>query len=466
MRFTTMIYAAILLAFAIPAAQAEKVVPQSRMQAQMSFAPIVRMTTPAVVNVYSQRMMASKDTRYFDDPFFRRFFGEDGTFGRPRERVQNSLGSGVIVDPQGLIVTNNHVIANGTDIKVVLADRREFEARVLLTDERTDLAVLKIDVVDEALPALKLGDSDALEVGDLVLAIGNPFGVGQTVTSGIVSALARTKVGISDYQFFIQTDAAINPGNSGGALVNMAGELIGINTAIFSRGGGSIGIGFAIPTNMVRTVVATAESGSAAIKRPWLGVEVQDVTPDIATSLGMARPEGALVVGLHQESPLSKAGLKRGDVVLALEGKPVESAQELGYRAATTAIGSTTIIEFQRGGERRETQVTMVAAPETIERKETMLAGRNPLAGVIAANLSPAVADEVGLSSSLNGVVAVKIGKGPALRFFKKGDIIVEVNGNAIDNVDTLVKVLSENEGFWKIAINRGGRMLQLAVGG
>ena len=207
-------------------------------------------------------------------------------FGRPRERVQNSLGSGVIVDPAGLIVTNNHVIANGTDIKVVLADRREFEARVLLTDERTDLAVLKIDVPDEALPALTLGDSDALEVGDLVLAIGNPFGVGQTVTSGIVSALARTKVGVSDYQFFIQTDAAINPGNSGGALVNMSGELIGINTAIFSRGGGSIGIGFAIPTNMVRTVVASAESGKRCDQRPWLGVELQDVTAEIADIAG------------------------------------------------------------------------------------------------------------------------------------------------------------------------------------
>jgi serine protease Do len=466
MRFLIGVFAAILLAAAVPFAHAEDVVPQSRLDVQMSFAPVVRKTAPAVVNVFAQRMVASKENRYFDDPFFRRFFGDDGTFGRPRERVQNSLGSGVIVDPTGIIVTNNHVIANGTDIKVVLADRREFEARVLITDPRTDLAVLKIDVPDEELPALTLGDSDALEVGDLVLAIGNPFGVGQTVTSGIVSALARTKVGVSDYQFFIQTDAAINPGNSGGALVSMSGELIGINTAIFSRGGGSIGIGFAIPTNMVRTVVATAESGSDAIRRPWLGVDLQDVTADIASSLGMARPEGALIVDLHPQSPLLTSGLKRGDVILAIEGKPVESAQELGYRVATTAIGSTTIIEYQRNGQRRETQVTMVAAPETVDRRDTLIEGRNPLAGTTVANLSPAVADELGIPSSLKGVVALKIEKGPAMRFFKKGDIIIEVNGNTIDSVETLVSVLEANDGFWRITLSRGGRVLKLAVGG
>ena len=466
MRLITVVLAAVLMALAAAPAGAEKIAPLSRPEAQLSFAPVVKRSAPAVVNVYAQRMVASRDNRYFDDPFFRRFFGDDGSFGRPRERVQNSLGSGVIVDASGLIVTNNHVVADGTDIKVVLADRREFEAHLLLTDERTDLAVLKIDVEDEALPALGLGDSDALEVGDLVLAIGNPFGVGQTVTSGIVSALARTKVGISDYQFFIQTDAAINPGNSGGALVNMAGELVGINTAIFSRGGGSIGIGFAIPANMVRTVVATAESGSGAIRRPWLGVALQDVTADIAASLGLARPEGTLILGLHPESPLAISGLRRGDVILAIEGKPIENSQELGYRVATTAIGATTIIEYQRGGDRKEIQVTMVAAPETVERKDTLVEGRNPLAGLVAANLSPAVAEELGLPTDLRGVVAAKISDGPAQRFFKRGDVILEVNGNAIDSVETLQAVLAKHEGVWRIGINRGGRILKLAIGG
>ena len=467
MRLVTTVLSALLMFMSGPLALAEeKAVPQSAAEMQMSFAPLVKRTAPAVVNVYAQRVTTAQGNRFFDDPFFRRFFGDDGSFGRPRERVQNSLGSGVIVDPAGLIVTNNHVIAGGTDIKVVLADRREFEAKVLLTDERTDLAVLKIDVADEDLPALKLGDSDALEVGDLVLAIGNPFGVGQTVTSGIVSALARTKVGVSDYQFFIQTDAAINPGNSGGALVSMNGELIGINTAIFSRSGGSIGIGFAIPTNMVRTVVATAEAGSDAIKRPWLGAELQDVTSDIATSLGMARPEGALVVGLHPESPLAASGLKRGDIILAIEGKPVENAQELGYRVATTPIGATTIVEYQRKGERRETQVTMVAAPETVERQDTLLEGRNPLAGAVAANLSPAVADEMGLPASTQGVVITKLEGGPARRFFKKGDIVLEINGKVIDSVESLRTVLESDARMWRIAIDRGGRIVKIAVGG
>ena len=458
--------AAVFLVLASPAAFADQQTPQSTEQIQLSFAPIVRKTAPAVVNVYAKSVVASREDKFFDDPFFRRFFGGDGSFGRPRERVQNSLGSGVIVDPSGLIVTNNHVIANGTDIKVVLADRREFEARVLLKDERTDLAVLKIEVPDEALPALSLGDSDGLEVGDLVLAIGNPFGVGQTVTNGIVSALARTKVGVSDYQFFIQTDAAINPGNSGGALVNMSGELIGINTAIFSRGGGSIGIGFAIPANMVRTVVASAESGNAAIKRPWLGVELQDVTADIATSLGMSRPEGTLIVGLHPDSPLTRAGLKRGDVILAIEGKPVENSQELGYRVATTPIGATTIVEYLRIGDRKETQVTMVAAPETVQRDDMVIEGRNPLAGLVVANLSPAVSDELGLAADSKGVAALRIEGGPAKRFFRPGDIILEINGNTIDSVATLTSMIHANEGFWRISINRGGRILKLAIGG
>jgi Do/DeqQ family serine protease len=364
MGFLRAILAAFLVFSAPLAALAAKAVPDSRIALQLSFAPVVKTTAPAVVNVYSQRLVASRERRLLDDPFFRQFFGNDGSFGRPRERVQNSLGSGVIVDPAGLIITNNHVIKGGTDIRVVLADKREFAAKLLLADERTDLAVLKIDVPDETLPALPLGDSDVLEVGDLVIAIGNPFGVGQTVTSGIVSALARTQVGISDYQFFIQTDAAINPGNSGGALVNMAGELVGINTAIFSRGGGSIGIGFAIPVNMVKTVVLSAETGEA-VMRPWLGAELQDVTQEIADSLGFARPEGALIVSLHPDSPLTKAGLRRGDVVLAIEGKPVENARELGYRVATSPIGSTPIVEYfdrcprddgPRGNRRRRQQ--------------------------------------------------------------------------------------------------------------
>jgi Do/DeqQ family serine protease len=458
--------AALLVSFlALPATAEEQTVPKTRADIQMSFAPVVKETSPAVVNVYARRLVAQRDQGPLSDPFFRRFFGGDGVFGAPRERVQNSLGSGVIVDGKGLIVTNNHVILGGSDIRVVLADRREFEAKLLLADERTDLAVLKIDTEDEDLPALAMGDSDDLEVGDLVLAIGNPFGVGQTVTSGIVSALARTQLGITDYQFFIQTDAAINPGNSGGALIDLNGNLIGINTAIFSRSGGSIGIGFAIPVNMVKTVVQSAETGGR-IQRPWIGAETQDVTAEIADSLGFARPEGTLIAGLHPNSPLAVAGLKRGDVILGLDGKPVENAKELSYRVATAQVGSSAIVEYQRGTERRETRIKLIAAPETTARDETLMKGNTPFTGLMVANLSPAVADELGLPSGSTGVVASAIKGGPARRLFRKGDVILEVNGVVIDSVDTLNEAINKGDGFWQVAINRSGRVIRMQLGG
>ena len=439
-------------------------VPNSQAQVQLSFAPVVKATAPAVVNVYS-KTLAAQDTQLglLNDPFFRQFFGDRGNFTRPRKQAENSLGSGVIVDSSGLIVTNNHVIRGGTDIRVVLADKREFEAKLLLADERSDLAILRIDVGDEELAALPFGDSDNLEVGDLVLAIGNPFGVGQTVTSGIVSALARTQVGISDYQFFIQTDAAINPGNSGGALVNMAGELVGINTAIFSRSGGSIGIGFSIPSNMVKTVVQSAESGTK-IQRPWSGATLQDVTAEIAESLGFARPEGALVASLHPESPLLTAGIKQGDVILALDGHQIENAKEFNYRVATSKIGQASIIEYQRDGKAREASVALVAAPETISRSETLMEGNSPLQGMVVANLSPAVAEELGVPSSLSGVIALEIKNGPAKRFFRKGDILLEVNGVSIASVDDLQRAASGDENYWEIQVNRGGRKLQMTL--
>jgi S1-C subfamily serine protease len=245
-----------------PAAVAqERRLPQSPAEMKLSFASVVKRVSPAVVNVYAARVVENRNP-LMDDPIFRRFFGQ----GLPREQVQRSLGSGVIVDPSGLIMTNNHVIEGATEVKVSLADKRELEAEIVLKDARTDLAVLKIKEARERFPALDFGNSDDLQVGDLVLAVGNPFGVGQTVTHGIVSALARTQVGITDYQFFIQTDAAINPGNSGGALVDLSGRLMGINTAIFSRSGGSQGVGFAIPANMVKVVAASAMGGAGAVR--------------------------------------------------------------------------------------------------------------------------------------------------------------------------------------------------------
>ena len=455
----------VMLVAGLPPASAQtKQVPDSREEITLSYAPLVKRTAPAVVNVYAKTLVAQREPGFMSDPFFRRFFGQDGSFGRPRERVQNSLGSGVIVGANGIIVTNNHVVANATELRVVLADRREFEAKTLLTDERSDLAILKIDVGDEDLAALPFANSDELEVGDLVLAIGNPFGVGQTVTSGIVSALARTQVGITDYQFFIQTDAAINPGNSGGALVNMQGELVGINTAIFSRSGGSIGIGFSIPSNMVQRVVESAQSGDTRIKRPWLGVELQDVTQDLADSLGFARPEGALIAKLHNDSPLLKAGLKRGDVIVGLNDRAIENAQEFGFRVGTLRIGDNRMVEYRRGDEDLEASMLMIAAPETTPRDTFAIKGETPFSGLVVENLSPAVAEEVGLSADANGVVATDVGHGPAQRFFKKGDALLQVNKQNIETVADLKTALQGDTGRWNIAVRRGGKQFLMRL--
>ncbi|MBC8012939.1 MAG: trypsin-like peptidase domain-containing protein, partial [Methyloceanibacter sp.] len=330
--------AAALLAGLQGPAQSQRAVPESAAGMKQSFAPVVKRAAPAVVNVYVRHRVAQMVSPFFDDPFFGRLFGE--RFGIPRERIQNSLGSGVLVGSDGVVVTNNHVIQGSgeAEITVALADGREFPAKLVLKDEQTDLAVLRLDAEGVQFPSIAFGDSDSLEVGDIVLAIGDPFGVGQTVTSGIVSALARTQVGISDYQFFIQTDAAINPGNSGGALVDMDGRLAGINTAIFSKSGGSHGIGFAIPSNMVRLVVQSALKGGK-VQRPWLGASLQAVTPDIADSLGLDTPSGALVAKVHGKGPAAKAGLRAGDVVVSVDDKKVQDPQGFQYRFVTKGIG-------------------------------------------------------------------------------------------------------------------------------
>src|ERR1700719_1376392 len=316
MTFRVKAFAATLLlslAAAPPGALAqERRVPSSPNEVRLSYAPVVQRVAPGVVNVYAAKTVSVRNP-LFDDPIFRRFFGMPGGSG---EQVQRSLGSGVLIDSSGLVVTNNHVIEGADQVKVSLSDKREFEAEMVLKDSRTDLAVLRLKDAKEKFTTLDFSNSDELLVGDVVLAIGNPFGVGQTVTHGIISALARTQVGITDYQFFIQTDAAINPGNSGGALVDMTGKLAGINTAIFSRSGGSQGIGFAIPANMVRVVVVSAKGGSGAVKRPWLGAKLQDVTPEIAESLGLKRPSGALVASVVAGGPAARAGIKTGDLIV------------------------------------------------------------------------------------------------------------------------------------------------------
>lgn len=446
-----------------------RAMPGSAAEVTLSYSSLVKRVAPAVVNVYSKRVVQTQPiSPFFNDPFFQRFFGDRFSFGIPRERVQQSLGSGVIVGSDGLIVTNYHVIKGGEAFKVALADRREFEATVVLSDERTDLAVLKINAKGEKLPFLTFKDSDTVEVGDLVLAIGNPFGVGQTVTSGIVSALARTHIGVSDYQFFIQTDAAINPGNSGGALVTTDGKLIGINSAIYSQSGGSVGIGFAIPSNMVRQVVDSARNGGR-IKRPWPGAQLQAVDAQLAESLGLDRPGGALVRDVFAGGPAARAGLKPGDVIRAVDGYDTDDPQAVRYRFATKALGGKVKVRYLRDGRVAETQVALQPPPETPPANKTLIKGRNPFAGATVANLSPAVADEIGLDAlGGKGVVILGINDStPAAQLqFQPGDIVLEVAGQKIDSVSELVGVTAATRQQWDFAIKRGDRTLTATVGG
>jgi serine protease Do len=449
---------------AVPAG-AEKRVPESREQVQFSYAPLVKKTAPAVVNVYTRRVVrtAARRSPLFRDPFFERFFGKGFGFGVPRERVQRSLGSGVVVRSDGIIVTNYHVIKGAQEITVALADRREFEAEVVLADERSDIAVLRIETGGEDLPVLDLADSDRLEVGDIVLAMGNPFGVGQTVTSGIVSAVARTRAGITDYQFFIQTDAAINPGNSGGPLIDIEGRLVGINTAIYSRTGGSHGIGFAIPANMVRSVLDGA-LGEGKVVRPWLGASGQAVTSEIAKSLDLDRPRGVLINNVFSGGPADDAGLKAGDVVLSVQGREVSNPEAMKFRIATRPVGETVGLSILRDGDERTLRVNMVPPPEVPLRDETVLEGAHPMNGVTVANLSPAVADELGMPFAATGVVVLKPASTRTQFSFAAKDVILAVSGLKTETVEDLVRALKKPSRGWEISVRRGGRIRTVRI--
>ncbi len=431
-----------------------KEVPLSRADMQLSFAPLVKETTPAVVNVYAARQVQARaQSPFAGDPFFEQFFGRQ--FGESKPRIQQSLGSGVIVDSSGIVVTNNHVIKDADEIKVALSDGREFESKLLLRDETTDLAVLKIEAKDK-FPVLGLGNSDEVEVGDLVLAIGNPFGVGQTVTSGIVSAQSRTQVGISDFDFFIQTDAAINPGNSGGALIDMRGRLIGINTAIYSRSGGSVGIGFAIPSNMVRAVVEAAQNGSKSFERPYIGATFQGVTSDLAEGLGMEKPYGALITAVAKGGPAEAAGLKI-----------VDNQDVLGYRLSTAGIGNTVSVEIMRDGKNQTIPVKLSKAPEVKETAPQVIKGDNPFAGAAVLVLTPSTAKKLRLKSESQGVVVVDVYSGsPAARLgLRPGDIVRSINGNPIRSVEEMTAILDGGRGLaWRLEVERNGTLLRQFV--
>jgi len=449
----------------LPAVAAERTVPRAQGELQLSYAPIVARVAPAVVNVYARSVVHQRLSPLFNDPFFQRFFGD--AQGLQRDRVRNSLGSGFIVSPEGLVITNHHVIEGGQQIKVALADKREFEAEVLLKDERTDLAVLKIKGGDEAFPYLEFDDSDEIAVGDIVLAIGNPFGVGQTVTSGIISALARTRVGVKDYGFFIQTDAAINPGNSGGPLVDMNGRVIGINSSIYSRSGGNLGIGFSIPSNMAKVVLADAIRGGP-VRRPWLGARLQAVTPDIAGTLKLDRPAGALVAELYPHGPMQRAGLKTGDVVTSVDGRAVDDPDALDYRVATKGIGSVVRLEVERDGGTLEASLPLEAAPEDPPRDRRLLTGGHPLSGAEVANLNPALAEELSLPMESRGVIVRKVQDGSTADRIglEEGDIVEQVDGTSIDSVGRLVAALADNPRAIDLVIQRDGRLIRSLVRG
>lgn len=451
-------------------ASAEPRIPESLKDVQLSFAPVVEQAAPAVVNVYATRRVKARRPSLFNDRFFEEFFGRSfgDNFGQ-RERLENSLGSGVIVSAEGIVVTNNHVISGAEAFKVVLSDRREYSAELLLADERTDLAVLKILDAEEQFPALPYRNSDTVNVGDFVLAIGNPFGVGQTVTNGIVSALARTSVGVTDFQSFIQTDAPINPGNSGGALVTMDGRLLGVNTAIYTRSGGSVGIGFAIPSNMVQQVVDAALS-DGRIVRPWAGMELQKVSQSLAQTLGLAKPVGALIVKLHPNSPLRKAGLKSGDVVRTFNGKEILEPENFRYRMAVAGVGARAEIGYLRQGKGNTVNVKLTAPPDVPPRNETTLTGEHIFNTVKVSNLNPAVVDEMGQTFKLGleekGVIILTIDKrARAARVgLRPGDIVLSINGTEIKSVAELVALLNKPSEQWSLEIRRAGRIIRTSI--
>ncbi len=466
----------LLLCITLSAAQAqeERAAPSSREQVMLSFAPVVKKVTPAVVNIYSQRKVQVQAglSPLFADPFFNQFFGGQlGMGGLARERMESSLGSGVVIDSRGIVVTSHHIIEGSTDIVVVLEDKREFKARILVADPSSDLALLKMELKDaslfsrgEQLPALPLVDSDKVEVGDMVLAVGNPFGVGQTVTSGIVSALSRSAKGVSDYDFFIQTDAAINPGNSGGALVNMHGELIGINTAIYSKTGGSLGIGFAIPSNMVLALLRNTQADGTVV-RPWLGASYQDITPEIAESLGLRTPSGVLVAKVLAGSPAEKAGLQPGDVITQMSGLVVRDAQELKFRTHTATLKEPVALKIIRKGRPVDKSVTLTLPPETPARDVRTLRGKHPLDGVKVANLSPRVAVELGLDMEASGVVVLSTEGGVSASLgLQKGDIFIRVNQVQVTSTQQLASVMQDRAYGWKIMFLRNGQEMGIVV--
>ncbi|MEP4195594.1 MAG: trypsin-like peptidase domain-containing protein [Aliishimia sp.] len=438
--------------------QAQTQVPQSAGQMQLSFAPLVKEAAPAVVNIYAKRVTEARRTPFMNDPFFERFF--EG-FGRPQPRVQNSLGSGVILSRGGIVVSNFHVVGMATDIRVVLKDRREYSARVLLGDEDSDLAILQLEGAED-LPNLSLRDSDEVEVGELVLAIGNPFGVGQTVSSGIVSGLARSGGASGGGRgYFIQTDAPINPGNSGGALIDMNGQLIGVNTRIVSRSGGSNGIGFAIPANLVQAFMRQAQAGNDRFLRPWAGLVGQPVGSDMAESLGLSRPEGILISGIHPRSPFAK-DFKVGDVITVVNGAPVNSPPEMIYHMTVRGVGETLRVVRNRNGRELGLNVRLTEAPDDPPSDARTLPEASGLPELAFANANPALMAQFDLPIEMSGVLITNPGPYGARVGVRAGDLVLSVNGQTVANSKDAAAAL-EQRGRYRLTLRRGTQRVELS---
>jgi Do/DeqQ family serine protease len=449
-----------------PAAMAQEMrAPESQAEITLGFVPVVRESAPAVVSIYTRKVVERRASPFAGDPFFERFFGDMFPGGPTRRRIENSLGSGVIVDPSGIIVSNYHVVGGADEITVVLTDRREFEGRVILADKEADLAIVELEGAS-GLPSLELRDSDTLEVGELVLAIGNPFGVGQTVTSGIVSGLARSGApGGRKQGYFIQTDAAINPGNSGGALVDMAGRLIGVNTSIISRSGGSNGIGFAVPSNLVARVIAVAREGESTLDRPWLGLQSQPVTGEIAEAMGLDRPTGILVDQLHPASAFAVAGIETGDILLTLNGEAINLPTELAFRTATLGTGVVAELLYLRDGEERELSVALTAAPDIPARDRTVLQNPRSLRGLTVMNVNPSVIDQFRLPLASSGVLVAEVGGRARRSGLRPGDLILALNGRLIPDVASL-EARARRLGTMELQVERKGKRGTIQVGG
>ncbi len=451
-----------LVALSMPAL-AQQQVPQNTAQIQLSFAPVAARAAPAVVSVYAS-FASARGGLFANDPLFSEFF-RDFTMG---PKGQNALGSGVLVDA-GLVVTNYHVVRDAQKIRVVLADRREFSARQVLVDEQADLVVIRLEGegIDD-LPALEIGDSDALAVGDLVLAIGNPFGVGLSVSSGIISGLARARReggARENGRFFLQTDAPINPGNSGGALVDMQGRLIGINTLIVTRSGGSIGLGFATPANLVRQVVAQARAGNARFIRPWLGIDVQEVDAGLAEALGLERPHGLLVRRLAPDSPFAKAGLVAGDVLVALGGQEVNSRAGLEFRMASEPLGSETSVTWRSGDGERSAPLAVVAPPERAPlqaRDMLTITVPGPFENRTLAPITADIAGYFGLNPAARGVIVVAGPTRTRRTALQVGDIILAVDGIPVDSPADIAEIARNHAGWWRIDLIRGNSKITL----